>query len=231
MRSAVVLEAELKQIADCVSSGFPRLRLRPIQDHPISIVGYGPSLAETWKELKPPVFTVSGAHDFLLDRGIVPDYHAECDGRDHKVRHLERPQEKTTYLMASVCNPKAWELLKNNKVEYWHCAHGQHVVEWIGKNDDGAILVAGGSTVGLSAIHLAGILGYRSFKLYGFDGNLRDGKRHAGEHYGPSQRLIEREGWTTTPQMSNACDELLWLKNENLEIEIVGESLMKSLWH
>jgi hypothetical protein len=205
--------------------------MRPIQDGPISIVGYGPSLRETWKDITHPVITVSGAHDFLIDRGIVPDYHAECDGRDHKTKHLEKPTQDTTYLMASVCNPRMWEQLIGCKVEYWHCAHGKHIVDWIGENDPGSILVAGGSTVGLSAIHLAGILGYRSFRLFGMDGNLKDGVRHAGPHYGPQQKVIERNGWQTTTQMSNACDELLWLMNEEpyLRFEVRGDSLMKDL--
>jgi hypothetical protein len=43
--------------------------------------------------------------------------------------------------------------------------------------------------------------------------------------------LIERNGWPTSPQMSNACDELIWLMQgePDLEFEVHGDSLMKSL--
>lgn len=235
MRSGTVLEAELRQIEKCVAKGYKRIELRHLKDDWISICGYGPSLAESWKDVSYPLLTVSGAHDFLIERGIIPDFHAECDGRDHKTKHLEKPNREVMYLMATVCNPKMWDQLDGCEVEYWHCAHGKHVVDWIGKNDSGATLVAGGSTVGLAAIHIAGILGFRKFRLFGFDGNLRDGVRHSGPHYGPPQKVIKRQAggksWETTPQMSNACDELLWLMRDEpqLQFEVVGDSLMRSL--
>jgi hypothetical protein len=136
--------------------------------------------------------------------------------------------------MASICNPKMWEQLKGHKVWYWHCANGQHIVEWIGKNDPGTILVAGGSTVGLAAIHLMGLLGFRKFRLFGMDGNLKDGNRHAGEHYGPPQKIIgnviDGREWTTTPQMYNATDEFTWLLSDaSLKFEIVGDTMLKAM--
>jgi uncharacterized Rossmann fold enzyme len=89
-RAAVTLEAEIRQIAHCVSLKLPRLTLQPLQAEAVSIVGYGPSLADTWKDISGPVVTVSGAHDYLVERGITPDWHVECDGRDHKTKHLDR---------------------------------------------------------------------------------------------------------------------------------------------
>ena len=233
-RNAVTLEAEIRQIETCVARKYPRLSLQPLRDDWLSVVGYGPSLRDTWKEITHPVMTTSGAHDCLRERGITPDWHAECDGRDHKTRHLERPNGETTYLMASICNPKMWEQLHGCKVQTWHNTNGQHVVDWVGKNDDGGMIVAGGSCIGLTAIHLGGILGFRKFRLFGFDGNTLDGKRHAGEHYGPAQRVVTRTAggriWQTSPQMSNACDELMWLMRDRaIKVEIVGNSMMKAL--
>jgi hypothetical protein len=231
MRTAVTLDLELKQIEACMSHKYPRLKLQPIRQDAISIVGYGPSLEETWREITHPCMTVSGAHDFLIERGIAPDWHAECDGRPHKVLHLMQPHHKTTYLMATICNPGMWEQLRGCEVRTWHNANGKHVVDWIGTNDPGSLLVAGGSVIGLTAIHLAGILGFRRFKLFGFDGNFRGDKRHAGPHYGPVQKVLDRNGWKTTPQMSNACDEFLWLRRDHPELsfEVFGDSLLKSL--
>lgn len=232
MRAAVTLDAEVRQVKIAVAQGFPDIQLEPLKEGWISIVGYGPSLAETWQEVTHPCITVSGAHDFLCDRGVIPDYHAECDGRDHKTKHLERPNKSTVYLMATICNPAMWVQLDGCNVVTWHNANGQHIVNWIGENDPGKILLAGGSVVGLSAIHLAGILGYRKFRLFGFDCNLKDGARHAGVHYGPPQKLIERDGWQTTPQMSNALDELGWIMRDHpeLDFDIRGDSLCKSVY-
>src|SRR6185369_698127 len=102
------------------------------------------------------------------------------------------------YLMASICTPAIWERLEGKKVLLWHNCNGQHVVDWIGENDDGGLLVAGGSNIGLTAIHLGGILGFRKFKIFGFDGNYRGETRHAGKHYDPlPQKRITRGRWTT----------------------------------
>lgn len=231
MRSAMTLKAELRQIAYAVSKGVPRLELQPIKDEWLSIVGFGPSLNETWKDITRPCITTSGAHDFLLSKGFTPDYHAQCDGRDHQERFLRNPQKEITYLMASICCPAIWDRLEGFNVRLWHNAHGDHVVKWIGANDPGSILIAGGSNIGLSSIHVGGILGYRKFKIFGFDGNFRGKTRHAGKHYDPlPQTMIERNGWVTSPQMSNACDEFVSLsKNPELEFEVFGTSLLTSL--
>ena len=234
MRNVVTLEAEIRQIEACVKRGYQKLELQPLREDWLSVVGYGPSLLDIWQEVAHPIITVSGAHDFLIERGVIPDWHAECDGRDHKTRHLEKPHQDVTYLMATICNPKVWEQLNGCRILRWHNANGKHVVDWIGKNDDVSILVAGGSNIGLTAIHLGGILGFRKFKLFGFDGNLRRGRRHAGPHYGPPQKTIKRfaggREWDTTPQMSNACDEFLRLiKEPGLEFHVFGTSLLTSV--
>lgn len=227
-RTPLTLEAELRQIEIAVKQGFSRLTLQPLKDEWLSVVGYGPSLNETWDQVTHPCISTSGAHDFLISKGFIPDYHAQCDGRDHQVDFLRYPEEETTYLMASVCHPGVWERLKNHKVLLWHNCHGEHVIEWIGKNDPGGLLVAGGSNIGLSSIHLGGILGYRKFKIFGFDGNYRGKHRHAGLHPDPNkQARIKRQGWWTSPQMSNACDEFLALtKNPNIEFHVFGTSLL-----
>lgn len=234
MRNSVTLKAEVRQVSECVKRGYPRIALQPLRDDWCSIVGYGPSLADTWREIENPAITVSGAHDYLIERGFVPFWHSECDGRDHKTKHLEKPHHDCVYLMASICCPTVWGQLEGHRVYYWHCANGQHIVKWIGDNDQGSILVAGGSTMGLAAIHLAGILGFRKFRLFGFDGNIHDGKRHAANHYGPPQKVIEQEvggrTWLTTPQMYNACDEFTWLlEDKSLTFDIRGDSMLKAM--
>jgi len=134
-----------------------------------------------------------------------------------------------------VCHPAVWDQLEGCQVYTWHNTLGQHMVDWIGRNDPQSIMVCGGSVVGMSAIHIAGILGFRKFRLFGFDNNLDGEIRHAGPHYGPPQRILERKvkdkWWRTTPQMTNAADELGWLMKNHpeLEIEIVWDSMTKAL--
>src|SRR5687767_8588182 len=68
-----------------------------------AIVGYGPSLRDTWEQLRgfETLITCSGSHKFLLERGIVPTYHVEVDPRDHKIGLLGEADPRVTYLPAS----------------------------------------------------------------------------------------------------------------------------------
>src|SRR5258708_4739592 len=52
-----------------------------LRDEPIAIVCFGPSLNDTWKQVRDfkYIMTCSGAHRFLIDRGIIPTWHTEVD--------------------------------------------------------------------------------------------------------------------------------------------------------
>src|SRR6266404_4298328 len=80
-----------------------RLEKRNPQDkrtEPIAIVCYGPSLNETWEQIKDfkYVFSCSGAHKFLIERGIIPTYHAEVDPRIHKIKLAGEPHPEVEYI-------------------------------------------------------------------------------------------------------------------------------------
>src|SRR6267142_2328196 len=52
-----------------------------LRKDPIALVCYGPSLNDTWERVRDfkYVMTCSGAHRFLLERGVVPTWHTEVD--------------------------------------------------------------------------------------------------------------------------------------------------------
>jgi 6-hydroxymethylpterin diphosphokinase MptE-like protein len=235
MRTVTTIEAEIRQIEACMAHGYPRLLPRPLTHETLSIVGFGPSLKDMWPLITQPCITMSGSHDFLITRGVIPTYYTNCDGRDHQVKFLQHPHPDVTYLMATVCATPTWAALNGHKIIIWHNAHGEHVVDWIAEHDQGGLLVAGGSNIGLTSIHLGGVLGFRSFKLFGMDGNFHDKTRHAGQHPDPvPQRVIIREAggyrWNTSPQMSNACDELVWLLRDTpIEVEVYGDTLQAAV--
>jgi len=57
------------------------------------------------------------------------------------------------------------------------------------------------------------LLGYRHFEIHGMDGCIRDGKRHAGPHYGHGQGGYTWAAggvvYQTSKIMSNACAEVI----------------------
>lgn len=201
-------------MGEAIKTGLPVLELKEIDGtKSMSIACYGPSLADTWEDLKRPIMTVSGALHFLAERGIIPDYHVDCDPRPHKVRHITPPVKGVHYLMGSCCHPQTWKALENEKVSLVHFYMGPDTLAWLQRNAPGTYMIRPGSTVGLAALHVAGALGYDHFEIHGMDGSIRDGKRHAGPHYGHSQGGITwdagRVTYQTSQIMSNACAEVI----------------------
>jgi hypothetical protein len=171
---------------------FPQIReFKEVGNETLSIVGYGPSLKDTWEKIRRPILTMSGAHNFLIERGIVPDFHCDMDPRPHKLQFITPPHKDVHYYMATVCNPWTWEILKAFKVTLWHAVSGNDTERFIDKWDPGTVLISGGSCMGLVAFHLAGCLGYNHFEVFGMDGSWRDGERHAGPHGGFKHGEVE----------------------------------------
>jgi hypothetical protein len=212
------------------------LKKRPkFNDKWASIVCYGPSLADTWKLIKRPIVTVSGAHDYLVRRGIVPDFHVDCDPREHKARMLQNPQAKTIYLMATVCHPKYWEVLKGRQVRLWHLINGDDLetVAWVMQNHpEGAnSMIGGGSSVGQRAMNVMAALGYRRFNIHGMDCSFTT-DRHAGAHLGKEQaKIMVKAGnrvFQTTRQMLQAAIEMeQFITTQDAEIAFFGDGLMQ----
>jgi hypothetical protein len=203
-------------MAICVNQKIPKMWPVPIDGEKVlSIACYGPSLKTTWKDLKRPIVSMSGSHNFLIKRGVVPDYHIDMDPRSHKLSHILNPHKDVQYLMASVCHPFTWSILKNYNLKIWHVVSGKGTREWLEKYDPRTLLVAGGSSIGLASIHVGGCLGYRRFEIFGMDGCFEEGKetRHAGVHYGHEHKQIEWTAgdrvWKTSKIMMNSNIELL----------------------
>ncbi|MCI0564618.1 MAG: DUF115 domain-containing protein, partial [Nitrososphaera sp.] len=91
--------------------------------HRLAVVGYGPSLRESWEDLKPytHIWTVSGAHDFLLERGIIPTYHTDLDYRAYKADFIKTPHSSVKYVMATAVHPAYTEKLKDFDLQLFHC--------------------------------------------------------------------------------------------------------------
>ncbi len=216
------------------ANGWNQMVRKPHGNGAISVVCYGPSLADTWRDIKRPMITVSGAHDFMLERGVVPDYHMDCDPRVHKAALLAHPHKDVQYLMATCVHPSMWEKLKDHKVELWHLHQGDATDKWLAENDPGANRLGGGTTAGARAMEVASMLGYKRFEIHGMDCSFRGEHRHAGKHGGKVQNEIEcnvGDKWfRSSPQMIEAAREIImFLSNYDVEIFFHGEGLQQHM--
>ena len=165
---------------------------------PVAIVAFGPSLRDSWRQLRgfDTIYTCSGAHRFLLERGLTPSYHVDSDPRAYKADILGDPHRDVEYLISSICHPTYFDKLElyHARVKLWHMLFLEPEIfafypkmEWI---------MTGGHTVGPRTIKLARLMGHANLHMFGFDGSTADGATHATEHPNPPTDLdwIEYEG-------------------------------------
>lgn len=205
-------------------------------EEPIAIVGYGPSLKHTWEEIKKfkVVMTCSGAHKFLIEKGIIPTYHVEVDPRSHKIELLGQPHKDVQYLIASACHPKYFENLEGYNVKLWHVFDSTE--EGITMMPPGDWAVTGGCDVGLRCITNAAFLGYRNLHIFGLDGSIEEGSRHAGDHPNGKQKPYEVEYnkkiFYTTPSMLEASKQVLHELDQLPAVKAIlyGEGLTQEMY-
>jgi uncharacterized Rossmann fold enzyme len=233
---ALSIDERLGNMRASALHDFPRLKkLRPFRQDWLTLACFGPSLKRTWTKVTHPLMTVSGAHDFLISGGVVPDYHVECDPREHKTTFTKNSHEGVHYLMASVCHPSVWGNLQGKRVTVWHVYGEKEINDWIEGQKEVASLAAGGSTVGLRAMEVAGILGFRKLVIHGMDCSYETTK-HAGEHPNETEREIELKLngriFKTSPQLYESAREFveLILKHRaDIEVRMCGDGLLPEL--
>lgn len=163
-------------------------------DEEIAIVCYGPSLNKTWPELRrfKKIMTCSGAHKFLLEKGIVPTWHVDLDPREHKVRMLGEPHKDVEYLMSSTCHPAMWDKLEGFNVKLWHIFSNEDKKDLPLSYPRGDWILTGGNNVGMRCLVVARLLGYRNQHVFGMDCSFpKDSLHHAGEHLNVYKKIYE----------------------------------------
>lgn len=173
-----------RNLVEAVKLGLPTIE--PIPDHELHVclVGGGPSLADKVEEIRAlkhsghKVWAVNNVHDYLVERGIVPDVCVLLDARKENAAFVKNARDDVLYYVASQCDPEVFKALKGKNVVVYHNAteSAQAVLEPITNSD--FCLLGGGTTVGMKALVIARFIGYKNIHLYGFDSSYRD-KGHA----------------------------------------------------
>lgn len=174
----------LAQAEENLKRDLPTLLHVSEHDGTALIVGGGPSLADTLPSLRfhknrgGKIFALNGVHDWLIDRGIVPDYHVILDARQDNVCFVKKPHKDCTYLLAAQCHPDLFDALKDHKVIMWvgFMDGAEALAKRIPKP---LVIVGGGNTVGLKTMCLVHVWGYRKQRLFGFDSSYRADANHA----------------------------------------------------
>lgn len=208
------------------------LELQPETLGKVAIVGGGPSLKDTaglLDEYNGKIVALNGTHDYLLSLGIKPDYMAVLDARAENAKFVEKSKPDIEYWICAHCHPKVFNKLKNKrrKIKRWHIFSEEY-------DQPNAYVVKGASTVGISAISLMALQGYREFDLFGFDSCYERDSHHAynqplndgetihrlevgGEDYLASEWMIDQ---------AEEAIEFLSAQSDKLSVRIHGRSLI-----
>jgi len=217
-----------------------RVKQESMKEESCAVIGYGPSLNNTWEEVKkfPVIFTCSGAHKFLIEKGLKPSdfkrwVHVDLEPRGHKVKLLGEPQKGIEYKIASTIAPNYLDKLQGFDVALWHIFATED--ESIRILPPGEIALTGGSDVGMRTMVLARFLGYKDLHIFGIDGNVGLSGFHAAEHpnqppYDFETELNGRKFYTTpallqcAKQMPYEVDQLV-----DITVKFYGDGLVQEI--
>lgn len=179
-------------IARNIRRGLPQVRKYPPNAARLALVGGGPSLLDTFSELRAQAFSgdklvaVNGSYQWLLERNLKPSVMVVLDARPSNVRFLAENVPGCKYFLASQCDPAVFDLCEREgrDVTIFHC---------IGNADEQGMLAdyydhrfcivecgsTGGTTVMLRSIVLMATLGFYRMDIYGMDSCWLGDAHHA----------------------------------------------------
>lgn len=166
-----------------------RLQDAPAHDRRAVIVCFGPSLSLTWpavaaaKNTGADVVTTSGAHRFMVDRGVVPYAHVDCDPRPNG-EHLEPLNDHVRYWLSSCVKPEFVDRVIGHNLSLWHLHNGSASEILMDEMEPGSWMLMGGGNVGLRTMCLLYTMGYRHIDIHGMDSSFSDDAQYAGAHHG-----------------------------------------------
>lgn len=179
----------------------------------VSIVGSGPSLEITHKELDGDIMAINHALKFLLKKKIVPRFAMIWDA-DPICEQFAIPHPGITYLIGARCHPKVFERLKDCKVIVWHAGGDHNINDFLLQHKIVEPMINGGSAGVTRAMYLAVALGYKELHLYGADSCYsNNGKTHVNGSLVKEKDLMVSVGkddpvfFRTTPEWCSQVNE------------------------
>lgn len=226
-----------ENVRSALSRGLPELRSCSPRPGVFSVVGGGPSLARTYHLLEGRIAAGNGAHNYLIERGVIPYWAAVMDPTDLMVDLID-PHPEVMYFFASCVHPRLFDKFKNHPhVVLWHtsCLAGDELERMLVERGGDWTITGGGSTIGLRLINLGYALGFRDFHLHGMDSSVLPTGSHA---YPDSDGYLGAElirGYLTCPVYASQVREFYRMleKLKTLDpttFKVFGEGLFQYCW-
>lgn len=216
------------------------------------IVGGGPTITDHLEKIRGfrahPVWlmmSLNGAHEWLINRGIIPNIHVvfEMDLEDVRVALGGDPHQDVTYYVCSHCKPQIFQQLGACKKVLWHAFHPpQGYQQAIARHFKGEFMVSGGYATFFRSLVIACILGYRDFELFGMDSSFEESS-HVGGYatadkeprvtvWGKDYQTGDLRKFTTQGGLAFQATEFLKFCEANqagLRLRVHGDGLLRYL--
>ncbi len=213
-------------------------------DKPAILIGGGASINDHIKDIQNLqreggiVFAMNGASSWACDNGIAVDYQVILDAKEETADLVD--QSANEHLFASQCHTKT--LCRSNKLTLWHLSRPgtEELFPAHRVRDGGYTLVGGDSSVGVCALCVAYILGFRDLHVFGYDTSYREGKSHGYKQRINATMPTMKTGWagkeyTISLAMRDQCQLFMAyssaLKAEGCSFKVYGEGLLQSVYH
>lgn len=234
------------QILENIRANCARLTLPRVSVKKAVVVGGGPSLADHLDEIKAKhvrgfhVYALNGTSKYLKANGIQPNAQFIIDARPENISFLDPNDEDVTVFLGSQVDPSLFDALANHpKVHMVHVLAVDGAHEVIRQLNPGASILTSAPTVGLQALNLMHVLGYRIVHLYGYDSSNRDGAHHAYvQQLNEGQRNVEfvfrgKSYHAPGPMASQAEQFVLNYRkytSQGMDLQVIGEGLLPDMY-
>jgi len=192
VKYCITNELREAQVRDALKRNLPTIQPHKERDESVAVVCYGPSLRETWEDVKKfdVIMSMSGATNFLIERGIVPTWHIACDPREEQTAFVKNPHKDVEYLISSNCHPKVFDALEGYNVKIWHLFGNELMQDLPAYYPRGHWILTGGGNIGLRGMVLARFFGFRDIHIFGMDCSFR-ATAHAGDHPNEAKKRLK----------------------------------------
>lgn len=240
--------AWLANIAKNIQRDVPNAKACEYNPRTMVMVCGGPTAAQHLEEIRAKaldpeydVFCSNKTGEWLLQNGIIPQYHFIIDSRKSKVKDVAFTHPDITYLLSLNCDPGVFEALKDRKVLKFFCPSNIGGEELDRKEVDKYItepmlMVCGGTMAGVRAITLAEGLGYRALEFYGFDACIESKTKHYAYEKQHNEAILTVQAedgreFLSTHIFADQVNQVIYWQRELpwVKITVHGDSFMSHM--
>lgn len=221
IRTPIARPQMLVNIAWSRRMGYPEVPACAERPGVVNIVANGPSALDA--PLDGLTLSLNGSLSVFRRRGIAPTWWAGCDPQAHLSDFVQDAPEETTYLVASKCDRAVFRALGRRDIRLWH----------IDDTPGHRWAVPTATSITLVAMSLMRRMGYRQFRLWGWDGCYLDGLDHATPQIHQGENITVYVGdtpyRTTTTWAAEAQDAVNQLSGVDYQVDIRGPGMVGAI--